>query len=95
MRSLIWRWLERREERKAARRYHKAITAPLSPAAVEYIRKRLEDGTAPRRTVHRNWDGSVLECDASRSGICLNNSEGFEPCDVDEGECIHRTFQTP
>lgn len=89
MRSLIWRWLERREERKAARRYERAVMTPPSPEAAAYIRKRLEEGTAPTRTIRRR------ECDASISGICLNNVEGFEPCDVDEGECIHRTLQTP
>jgi hypothetical protein len=48
------RWaLERREEREAARRYHEAVTAPMSPEAAAYLRKRLEDGTAPRRKVFR------------------------------------------
>ena len=28
------------------------------------------------------------ECSASISGMCLNLSMGFSPCDTDEGECI-------
>jgi hypothetical protein len=81
--------MERREDRKAARRYDRAVMAPPSPEAAAYIRKRLQDGTAPVRRIRRR------ECSASRSGLCLNNVEGFEPCDVDEGECIHRNFQKP
>ncbi|WP_372344677.1 DUF6085 family protein [Streptomyces sp. KL116D] len=41
------------EERAGANAYDRAINTPPSAAALEGIRKRLADGTAPRRTVPR------------------------------------------
>lgn len=45
--------LARWRERRAAARYDRALRAPLSPASVAEIRRRLQDGTIPRRTVRR------------------------------------------
>jgi len=80
----FYEWVARRAERKAARRYDRAISTPLSTGAAAYLRQRLESGTAARRRALRR------ECDVSRSRICFNQSEGFEACAMDAGECIHR-----
>lgn len=41
------------DEREAANKYAQAISAPPSPEVCATIRKRIEDGTAPRRRVRR------------------------------------------
>jgi hypothetical protein len=50
----------------------------------------LPAGTHYTETVRggRRLTGS-RECRASISGDCLNVTEGFEPCDTEDGECIH------
>ena len=60
--SRLQNFLERRKDRKLAQNYNKAISAPLSPEAAERIRKRLEDGTVPRRKVRRR------DCESCEGG---------------------------